>query len=292
MKSMTGFAKHSFTINGVEFVFEIKSLNNRFLSWNFELDSTLSFLEQYFFEKGSKIIFRGSITVKGFIKKNIQSANLKDFLDFVAENLTDIDNYLYNNESLNKYYGDFIKKITPSDLINFYKPKKQFFNDLEITQIESEMEILLKNLENSKIREGEFLYNDLNSRNNSIIEINNILKKQLEQHYVQIKNIISEKIKNLSTTEIDPYRLEQELIFLTKRYDFSEEITRLDAHISLFSKTVQEEQSGRKLDFILQEMNREANTIASKGWFAESTHNVVLLKSEIEKMKEQIQNVE
>ena len=105
---------------------------------------------------------------------------------------------------------------------------------------------------------------------------------------------IRERVKRLLDNEqIDEYRLEMELALISDRIDISEECIRFKSHITLFREMLQEVKSqGRKLNFLLQEMNREANTMASKAYTAEISHLVVKIKEEIEKVREQVQNIE
>ena len=143
-------------------------------------------------------------------------------------------------------------------------------------------------------KEGEQLYSDLVKRvkllDDTIIKI-----EELSQARSQIEfDKLSQRLSKLADTEkLDPGRLEMEIAILADRVDVSEECIRFKSHNALFGETIRDSTSGgRRLNFLLQEMNREANTIGAKANAAEIAHLVVKLKEEIEKIREQVQNIE
>lgn len=153
----------------------------------------------------------------------------------------------------------------------------------------------LDELEIMRQKEGDFIAGDLAARldfiEQSTAEIKRISGALLSQYQERLKERIAALIRE--TVEIDPGRLAQEAAFLADRSDISEEIVRAESHIKQFRHIMAaDEPGGRKLNFLLQELNREFNTIGAKIGHAETSHKIVDIKSELEKIREQIQNVE
>lgn len=143
-------------------------------------------------------------------------------------------------------------------------------------------------------REGEALLADLQGRLATLQRIHDALVEEAPRGVQQRRERMETRLQELSQgVEVEPQRLAQEVAILAERSDISEELTRLQAHLDHFSRLLEEEEPvGRRLDFLVQEMNREANTIASKASWLDSAAIVVDLKAEIERIREQIQNVE
>ncbi|ETR73771.1 MAG: YicC domain-containing protein [Candidatus Magnetoglobus multicellularis str. Araruama] len=170
-------------------------------------------------------------------------------------------------------------------------------NDLEAVEpvlIEC-LETALKDICAMRATEGEALARDIDNRLNDISQsmqtISTLAHEQVDYYCQKLKDRIASLTHNI--IEIDPVRIAQEAAILADRSDISEEITRLDSHIEQFRTLMNENQPvGRKLNFLLQEIGRELNTIGSKSGSAEISKIIVNLKSEHEKIREQIQNIE
>lgn len=152
----------------------------------------------------------------------------------------------------------------------------------------------LEALDAMRLREGEALVADLRQRRQELAALVERIRARvplmLEEHQVKLQQRLA---KLLGDTELDPQRLAQEVAVLADRSDVTEELVRLSSHFSQFDETLGlREPVGRKLDFLMQEMNREVNTIGSKSNDLEITSLVVTLKAEMEKMREQVQNIE
>ena len=153
----------------------------------------------------------------------------------------------------------------------------------------------LDDLENMRLKEGNFIARDFEQRLEFIdARLKQIRKKSdglLTQYQERLKERISSLTQNL--VELDPARIAQEAAFLADRSDISEEIVRAESHLNQFNEIIKtDEAAGKKLNFLLQELNREFNTMGSKIGKAEVAHIVIEVKSELEKIREQIQNVE
>jgi len=156
------------------------------------------------------------------------------------------------------------------------------------------LEEALSQLAEMRRREGVEMEKDFVERINTLESLSNRIEALAVKGPEMELSKIRERVKRLLDNEqIDEYRLEMELALISDRIDISEECIRFKSHITLFREMLQEVKSqGRKLNFLLQEMNREANTMASKAYTAEISHLVVKIKEEIEKVREQVQNIE
>ncbi|MCK4388632.1 MAG: YicC family protein [Desulfobacterales bacterium] len=153
----------------------------------------------------------------------------------------------------------------------------------------------LENIDAMRISEGMAIYQDFQKRLQSVEESLSRIKAMAPSILSQYHDRLKERIITLTqgTVEIDPNRLVQEAAFLADRSDVTEEIVRAESHLKQFRSMIEsEDPTGRALDFLLQELNREVNTIGSKGGDVQLSHIVVELKSELEKLREQVQNVE
>ncbi len=145
----------------------------------------------------------------------------------------------------------------------------------------------LEKLERFRVQEGSSIANDFEQR---LIEIEKSMK-EIEQHEQQRLLAVRERLlKGLEGVEIDSNRYEQEVIFYIEKLDINEEKVRLANHLKYFRETMNEENSGKKLGFIAQEMGREINTLGSKSNYAPMQQHVVQMKDELEKIKEQVGN--
>ena len=290
LKSMTGFGKASAENERISVEFELKSVNSRFLEVFFRLPNFLSLKEFELKEEIKKKINRGKISV------SIQ-INFKD-----PKNSP----WGINTEKLNEFIVSIneIKKLSSikEDLkLNHLLTNKDLFsgNKFEITEddfsfIKSTLNIAVDELNEMKSNEGNELAKDLSNRINeidkSVKDINDNARDTVEEHHTLLK----ERIKLLiDDANINSERLETELALLADKSDISEECVRLNSHLKFFTECINDDESnGRRLNFLCQEINREANTIASKTLSSEISHKAIFIKEETEKIREQIQNIE
>lgn len=290
LKSMTGYGRGRNEINGKEFTVEIKSVNHKYHDINVKIPKSISYLEEYIKKRINENITRGKIDVYvNYI--NFSNANKEVKID---EELT--SNYITKlNELSNKY--NIKNNISIMDIIQLpevitvvdKQDEDEIKNDFSVTLNEA-----LLNFINMRKIEGEKITNDLSERIDiiykNIIKISELSTGLVDEYIVKLKQRIKEILKN---DIIDENRLALEAVIYADKTSIEEEITRLKSHISQFKTMLQEDKAnGKKLDFLVQEMNREINTIASKANCLEITKQVVEIKNELENIREQVQNIE
>jgi len=292
MKSMTGFGRG--VVQEVDFAVtvELKTVNNRFLDINLRLSGELGALES---------------TVKRQIGNRLSRGRIEVNLSY--ERTTEI-NYELNRPMIAGYLAamkqmqdEFSLSGEPdlnvvARLPNVLLPKKDDLSEDFIVGVEKALNTALDDLEKMRENEGEMLRNELNFRlteiENRIPAIESESASVADEYLVRLKKKITDFLsKSDSQIELDQGRLAQEVAYLADRSDISEEIQRLKSHIEQFRQIMSDEKDvGKRLDFLTQELNREANTIASKTNNLIVKENALACKSEIEKIREQVQNVE
>ena len=289
MKSMTGYGKSELNTKQGKLVVETRSENHRFLDIKFQLpDSTLS-IENQLTEAVKNLVLRGKIR----ITLNYEETKNNSF----SPNLDIAKKYKKNIDLLKKELG--IKEDTK--LEHFLVIKEIFAGDAKETLSKNEVSNILKavlqaikKLDGARTSEGNKLEKDIKQRLRKIEKLTSKIKSKRKDFIKNTSSKLKERIeKLLEDTNIDEERLYQETAYLAERSDITEELVRLAAHISKFKETSQKKGSiGKELDFLLQEMNREAGTISAKSKDAAISHFIIDLRSEMEKIREQVQNIE
>jgi uncharacterized protein (TIGR00255 family) len=283
---MTGFSKADIENGDGKCSGEARSLNSRYLEISLKLPRSASAYESRLREMAKRVVKRGRLDVTLKWDKGDEYASVP------KANEEAVRWYLDLAEHLKQAYG-LRGDLTVSEVMSFkdilvYEekavPEETFFSCFEI---------LLQKLTEEREREGALIKEDLLGRLNQIRE--NLV--QIERRWPEaIKNhedLLRERILEISRTVADEAKVLQELGFYMERLDIAEEIARLKGHVQHFRDTLQSsEEVGRKLDFIIQEMVRETNTIASKSNDLLISEKAIQIKVEIEKMREQVQNVE
>lgn len=291
MKSMTGFGKSKLEVNGRLYNIEIKSVNHRYCDINVRLPRSISCYENEVKKEVSNKVSRGKIDV---------------FIDFV--NYTNEGKNVVINKELAKIYIKQLKELAKeeglNDNINITEISKMP-DVLQLTSEDDESNIILQELKqcldtalenfvSMRAIEGNKIKEDLLKRINNIDlmvkEISSNSTGLIEEYVVKLKERIQEILK---TDIVDEERIAQETVIFADKSSIQEELTRLNSHIQQFKALLNSEGAiGKKLDFIIQEMNRESNTIASKSVKLEITNLVIEIKTELEDIREQIQNIE
>ncbi len=291
IKSMTGFGRSIYENEGREYLIEIKSVNNRFSDINIKMPRNLSYLEEKLKKEILKSVSRGKVDL---------------YITF--NNNSDRGKSIKLNTEIAKVYINELKKLSKEakiiDNINIMDISK-FPDVLNIKMeedaeeiIEKELMIALHEAINSFIdmreKEGSKIKKDFETRIETISEklkqISNISSGLVEEYIVKLETRIKDLLK---TDVVDESRLAQEVVIYSDKCSVEEEITRLKSHISQFLNLTNENIAiGKKLDFLIQEMNRETNTIGSKANNLEITNLVVDIKTELENIREQVQNIE
>ena len=289
---MTGFGRGQVSDENFDVSVEIKTVNNRFLDLNLRLSPELQTLEADLKRAISARLSRGRIDVL------LQYERTEELVYELNRPL--ITGYL---AAMKQMQDEFSLSGEPdlnviARLPNALQPKKEELNPNFAAAIKNALETALDELEKMREAEGETLKAELYFRLSEIEKhlpnIESESDKVAEEFRVRLTKKLNDFLaKSGSQIEIDQARLAQEVAYLADRSDISEEIMRLKSHIEHFRAIAEDEQNvGKQLDFLTQELNREANTIASK------TNNLIVkaaalsIKSEIEKIREQIQNVE
>lgn len=290
LNSMTGFGKSVLQNNSFSVETEIKSVNSRYLDLSLRLPRPFYQFELDLREQIKKRISRGKLYVTISAKH-----------EGIDEELTDID-YKGLGATIKlleqiKKTANISEEIKLEHVLNF---QNYFMNETEDAKEEEYKLIVqsvheaLDSLEVMRKKEGAELVNDFHRRleiiEESITEIERLSSLSIKEYFNKLK----ERAIKLASDLIDNQdRLMQELAFLSEKYDVTEECVRLRSHIKMFNDAIDmNEPSGRRLNFISQEMNREANTINSKSVSAEITSHGITIKEELEKIREQLQNIE
>ena len=289
MKSMTGYGSSELVTNIAKISVEARSENHRFLDLKINLPDSLNGLENQLTELVKNHVSRGKLRITVSIQDQKISAPNFD------------KNALKNFHSILK---KFKKELRISDDIKldhilmfkdlFNGNDKKAHSKSTINKIKQITNLTLKKLDKSRSIEGKKLQTELSKR---ITRCENLIKKiksKRNNFSKDASNKLRDRISSLlSEANIDESRLFQEVAYLIERSDITEELVRLDAHISKFRETIKKSGPvGKELDFLMQEMNREAGTISAKSKDAKISHEVISLRSEFEKLREQIQNIE
>ena len=288
---MTGFGKSKVSNSTMVFNIEIRTVNNKFLDIFIRMPRELGAMEKFARDLISAEIVRGKI-------------NLFVSLDY----LPDAHNgRLFNENKLKHYYYTLTKmkellhlttEISLDHLIGF----KDIFETECIEENENEIKMLLQQgitealnkLNEMRSLEGENLKKDIKDRASSVKEILSEIRTKSHDNVQKEFNRLYDNIsKLLDEGKIDRTRLEQELALIADKVDITEECVRMDSHLMLLNDTMERGNDvGKKITFILQEMLREANTMNSKTTDITIQHLVIQIKEEIEKLREQVQNIE
>lgn len=284
IKSMTGYGRASTKIQIGSCNIEIRSLNSRNLDIKFSGLSLSAELEQ---------------KIRSLLSEQIQRGSVKIFIDFDnhdAERFKSFDEANFNSilEVIERVEEKYDQKLDLSSIVNLndlFKHKEIEINDDEKTILM--FSEALKNLDKTRLEEGRHIEKDFLKRLG-------LIKKEIKDMEVLTfeltktrKKEISEKIRFYTEQDsIDEGRLMQEVAYLIERSDITEEIVRVNIHINAFTNYLKlNEPVGKRLGFLAQEINREVNTIGSKSPIPLITSKIVEVKNELEKIKEQIQNI-
>ena len=292
IKSMTGAGTGRNSNNDFDITIKAQSVNSRFLDVNIRLHHIYSQYEQLIRQTTRSLLGRGKVDI------NVDIRDLREDAINPVINQQVLDAYIQAIKTLS---GEDVvaPDVRASAILSF--PHAVKMEPRELDNIE-EFEALLNNTLEQAVadlviargKEGAKLKQDIEKR----IEICKISLVEIEKNAGRIKEDYYKKIKErvlelMEQTELDEGRLEQEVAFLSDRSDITEEIVRLKAHFErMYDFFKETEPVGKKMDFLVQEMNREINTIGSKSKNADISKYVIEIKSEIERIREQVQNIE
>ena len=291
MKSMTGFGRAKLEKNNRIYNVEIKSVNHKYTDISIKMPRSLTYIEE---------------KIKKEITSNISRGKIDVFISF--ENYSDEGKeIIVNSDLVNKYMEEFTKLAEENNL-SMDIPVTEITklpDVLTLKHIDDDEDLIenellectrqaIENFVSMRQQEGNKIKEDLITRINKINEIVEKITKEstglIEEYVVKLEERIKEILK---TDIIDKARLAQEVVIYADKSSIEEELTRLRSHIIQFKQIIEEEKPiGKKIDFLIQEMNREINTTGSKSASLEITNLVIEAKTVLEDIREQIQNIE
>ncbi len=294
--SMTGYGSSEHRADGVTYIVEIKTVNNRYFKSKIQLPGSLDFLEETMENLLRRRLGRGMINFVVYIK------------DAPAALLFDIDEGVLTGllkkiekaakKAKTKYTIDAASLLNLPDVVSPAKPDPEAIEKIKtiITELTEKSILQVKQMREA---EGQSLKEDLERHCGEILEKMSLIKNRSDEVLKDYAERLQKRANELlvkSDIKVDEQSVAKEVAFFAERSDISEEIDRLDSHIKQFTETCESAgdggQAGRRLDFICQEMLREANTIASKAADSQIIHTIVDVKCIIDRIKEQVQNVE
>ena len=291
IKSMTGYGRAVETVNGREFTVEIRSVNNRYLDCTVKLPRSVSFAEEAVKQAVKASVSRGKVDV--FI--TIKSENAED--TSIKLNASVLEGYLAAMRQMVTEFGvsDDISVSTVSRLPEVFSVEKPEVDEEQL--LKDLMQVVnqaLAGYDAMRCTEGAALDADLRSRGNTIADLVTQVEQGNAQTVVDYRARLEAKLKEvLAATNIDESRILTEAAIFADKVAVDEETVRLRSHLQQMNTMLDGGGAvGRKLDFLLQEMNREANTIGSKCTDVRLARIVVDIKAELEKIREQTQNIE
>ena len=291
IKSMTGYGRAVETVNGREFTVELRSVNNRYLDCSVKLPRSLSFAEEAVKQAVKATISRGKVDV--FI--SVRSENGEEVK--VSLNSAVLEGYLAAMRQMVTEFGvaDDISVSAVSRLPEVFTVERPEVDEDQLkADLLSVVAKAIAGYDAMRCTEGEALENDLRSRGNTILELVAQVEQGNAQTVVDYRTRLENKLQEvLANTSIDESRILTEAAIFADKVAVDEETVRLRSHLQQMNTMLSGGGAvGRKLDFLLQEMNRETNTIGSKCSDVRLARIVVDMKAELEKIREQTQNIE
>lgn len=287
MQSMTGFSRLESQQPGGLMVWELRSVNHRYLELNFRMPEEFRLLEINLRKKAQALLQRGKLDCSFRFNPLAGDAVSLDFNESLL-------NALLTKVDLLEQRKSGLQSVNPMDLLAWpgviaqSTADQEQLNHLCIELFERTLSVLVQNRSQEGCRIAELI----RSRCEKLHQLVRQVRSRRQQVVEDIRSKIVERIKELSI-DVDQQRLEQELVYLAQKLDVEEELDRLDCHIAETQSVLEQTKpAGRRLDFLLQEFNREANTLSSKSADIQTTKAAVEMKVLIEQMREQVQNLQ
>lgn len=290
MQSMTGYGRCQLTMEGREMTLEIKTVNHRFLDISFRMPRNVSFLEETLRKAISSSMRRGHADV--FINYRNTRADART----VQVDTALVAAYEAAAEQIRQATGTqepltLAQVMTLPDVVQVTEAEE---DREQVTALaEAVLTKVLDEVHAMRIREGAALRRDLEEHLDALARLREEIALRAPEVPKAYRERLTARLAELPVAPVEPQRLAQEVAIFADKAAIDEELSRLQSHIAQMRACLQEEgEVGRRLDFLTQEMNREVNTIGSKASDVTITNCVVAAKSEIEKLREQVQNVE
>ena len=288
IRSMTGFARRERQGPWGTLTCELRAVNHRYLELSLRMPEDLRAVESDARQALTAALRRGKVDAGLYLRGASAQAGALEINESLLAQVTRAAAQVAHTA------GGSLDALNPLDLLRWPGVIREPEKDLEPVQAVA-MELLretIADLEASRAREGARIREMLRGRCESLQQAVALLRARLPDIASRIRARVAERVAQLGT-QVDPARLEQELVLLAYKMDFEEELDRLGSHVTETLQVLDaREPAGRRLDFLMQELNREANTLSSKSQDAETTRAAVDMKVLIEQMREQVQNVE
>lgn len=291
IKSMTGFGRSEIAENNRKFTVEIKSVNHRYLDVNMKMPKKLNYFEAAIRGELKQYISRGKVDIF------ISYEDFNEKTSSVRYNRALAEEYLKYLRQMAEEFGldDDVRVSTLSKYPDVLTMEEQAEDEEELWKLlQRAVETAAKMFVQTRVDEGEHLRDDLMEKLDGIGKSVDFIEERSPQIVAEHRRLMEERVRELlADVSVDESRLLTEVAIFADKVCVDEELVRLRSHIETMKNTLREGGSiGRKLDFLAQEMNREANTILSKSNDLEVSGCGIELKTEIEKVREQIQNIE
>lgn len=290
IKSMTGYGKANLTKNDRSYQIEIKTVNHRYLDISVKMPRQLSYLEEPIKKEIGNKIKRGKVDVFiTFDNNSLEGREIKINTELASAYIKELKKLAESENILADIQVNDIARYP--DVLNIENSQDDETIKNEILEV---LKIAIDNLIQMRQVEGIKMAEDISARidyiQEKVQEISKLSTGLIEEYIVKLEERLKQILKG---QEIDQARLAQEVVIYADKCSVEEEVTRLNSHISQFHNLINSnEPIGKKLDFIIQEMNRETNTIGSKSGSLEITNLVINIKTELEDIREQVQNIE
>lgn len=291
IKSMTGFGRCEIVENNRKFTVEMKSVNHRYLDVNIKMPKKLNFFESAIRGELKKYISRGKVDIF------ITYEDFSESTSGVRYNKEAAEAYLRYLRQMAQEFGldDDIRVSTLSKYPEVFTMEEQDVDEEELwKELQKALAGAAELFVQTRVTEGEHLREDLIAKLDGMEQLVDLIAERSPKIVAEYRQKLADKVKELlGDNTMDEARILTEVTIFADKVCVDEELVRLRSHIETTKKTLLEGGSiGRKLDFIAQEMNREANTTLSKSNDLEISNYAIELKTEIEKVREQIQNIE
>ena len=290
IKSMTGYGKSNMSKNLREYQVEIKSVNHRYLDVSVKMPRSLSYLEEEIKKAVSAKLTRGKVDVFiTFNNNSLEGRDIKINTEIARMYIKELRGLAESEGIVADIPVTEISKLPDVLMIQNNQDDETLKN--ELLEVTNEA---IENLVRTRKTEGEKIAQDLLARIQDIEEkvkkISSLSTGLIDEYVVKLNTRIKELLQD---QEIDEARLAQEVVIYADKCSIEEEVTRLNSHIYQFRELLNSNEAvGKKLDFMIQEMNRETNTIGSKANNLEITNEVINMKTQLENIREQVQNIE
>ncbi|MGJ9381352.1 YicC/YloC family endoribonuclease [Salipaludibacillus sp. CF4.18] len=290
--SMTGYGRSNKEIDSCHVSVEIKAVNNRFCEINIRMPKQLFFLEERMKKSISQVISRGKVDVFIHIQGDgVSKKELSVDWNLIAEYQNTFDEMAEKFHSSNSFP---LKELLFNEEVVAVRESSDISSELTDVILSSVEEAAME-LRDMRLKEGQELRDDIIHRIDTLRQFIVKLREYTPVIQKQYRERLQRRVEEFlgGKTEIDEARILTEVSVFAEKADIQEELTRIDSHLKQFISILSDAKViGRKLDFLVQELNREVNTIGSKSNHLETSQLVIELKAELEKIREQVQNIE